>query len=65
MREIFPAFRCLTYKKVFGPFHFDQKTRYQTYRTVFESKVSYKLNIEPFGQDEMARKLSYKYEIKK
>ena len=29
----------------------------------FESKVSYKFDIEPFGQIEMARKLSFKYDI--
>ena len=27
--------------------------------------MSYKFDIEPFGQNEMARKLSYKYDIEK
>ena len=35
--------------------------RFHTYRT--ESKVTYKFDIEPCGQNEMAPKLSYKYEI--
>ena len=37
-------------------------------RESFESKVSYKFDIEPFGQNAnciMARKLSYKYDIEK
>ena len=29
MREIFPAFRCHTYKAGLEPFHFDQKARFQ------------------------------------
>ena len=33
VKEIFPAFRCRTYRTVFGPFHFDLKARCQTYRT--------------------------------
>ena len=31
----------------------------------FESKVSYKSDIEPFERNWMARKLFYKYEIEK
>ena len=37
--------------------------RFHTYRT--ESKDTYKFDIEPCGQNEMAPKLSYKYEIEK
>ena len=32
LREIYPAFRC--YRTVFEPFHFHQKARCQTYRTL-------------------------------
>ena len=31
MGEIFPPFRCHTYRNVFEQFHFDQKARCQTY----------------------------------
>ena len=37
---------------------------YDTFDT-FDSKVSYKSDNEPFGQNEMARKRSYKYDIEK
>ena len=38
MREIFPAFRFHTYRTVFEPFNFSQKTRCQTYRTPSSQK---------------------------
>ena len=69
--QIFPAFRFHTYRTVFEPFHCDQKARCQTYRTLSTRcmKVSYKFDIEPLGQNEIARKLSYnlgyKYDIEK
>ena len=57
VREIFLASRCHTYRTVFEPFNFSQEA--------FESKMPFKFDIEPFGQNEMTRNLSYKYDIEK
>ena len=63
MREIFSAFQCHTYSTVFEPFHFDQKARCQTYRTLSSRVFCPQLNIviETFTKNDMYTLKSLQY----